>query len=65
MENYYTGLKKFYEKPILSYMGSFDRDMTSEEQIEQRISFAFGTTAINNPNIIKDLVRRVSESMEK
>lgn len=39
--------------------------MTPEQAREQRRSFVYGNTHIENPRITRDLVREVDEELEK
>ncbi len=38
-----------------------DRRMTDAERREQRISFAYGNTVIENPNITRELVEQLGD----
>ncbi len=41
-----------------------DHKMTPDEIREQRISFAYGNAAIENPNVTKDMVRKAADWLD-
>jgi hypothetical protein len=41
-----------------------DAQMTTHEQVEQRRSFVYGNTHIENDRITKEMVQRVDEKLE-
>ena len=57
-------LKKYRPKVYESlFIKSEGRKMTDDERWEQAISFAYGNTCLHNPQITRDLVRKIANSL--